>query len=67
LNGTITGSWNVERGIVDINKCAEALTYLYQNKELGKQMGKNGRDKVVREYTWKTNVESWKSFLRSIE
>ena len=66
MNGTITGSWTVERGLMDINDCAEKLEKLYQNPELRKQYGKNGRIAVLKEYTCDIVVEKWNKVLQSL-
>lgn len=55
----LTGSWNVERAIMDDNDAAEKLTYLYNNKDEAKQMGKNGREAVLRDYTWDIVMKQW--------
>lgn len=59
IDGTITGSWNVERGICSIKKCAEALKMFSDNPSMGEAMGKNGREAILKEYTWKINGERW--------
>lgn len=48
----ITGSWEVERGIADIDNCVEALDALYEDPEGRKIMGDNGRKAVLQKYTW---------------
>jgi len=62
-NGTITGSWNVERGIVDINLFSKAIDTLYSDIELRKKYGKEGREKVLRHYDWEIVNKSWKNYL----
>jgi glycosyltransferase involved in cell wall biosynthesis len=42
----------------DPNKIAEAINYIFKNKEQIKQMGKNGREAVLTKYNW--NIESKK-------
>lgn len=49
-NGTILGSWEVERGICDIQDAVDKLIYLYNNPEIRKQMGSNGRKAVLDKY-----------------
>ena len=56
MNGTITGSWEVERGICDVHDAANKITYLYNNPEVRKEMGKNGRKAVVEKYEFEKNV-----------
>jgi glycosyltransferase involved in cell wall biosynthesis len=52
MNGTIMGSWMVERGIMDIEDCAEKLFSIYNNPDIAKQMGKNGRKAVIEKYNF---------------
>jgi len=55
-NGTITGSWEVERGICDINDAANKIFTLYQDAPLRQKMGQNGRNAVMTKYDFKKNV-----------
>jgi len=55
-NGTLTGSWMVERGLMDINDAAEKIVLLYQNTELRKQMGQNGRKAVLEKYDFNKQI-----------
>lgn len=68
-NGTLTGSWEVERGMCDIIDCAEKLVYLYNNPEARKQMGLKGRKAVEDKYDFETIVgPAWeKLILESIK
>ena len=59
----LTGSWTVERGIMDIDKGAEALETLYNDKELRKQYGKTGREKVLKNYVWSVVGEQWDKLI----
>lgn len=63
MNGTITGSWVVERGIMDIKDAQAKLTILYYDKEMREEMGKNGRKAVLAEYDWNKVVEQWDELL----
>jgi D-inositol-3-phosphate glycosyltransferase len=63
VKSEITGSWNVERAIMDDEDGAECLTKIYNNPELGKSFGKVGREKVLKYYTWEQNIKLWKDFL----
>ena len=68
VNGTITGGWEVERGIMDINDAAEKMIHLYNNPELRKQMGKNGRKAVIEKYDFKKVVApQWKKLIESLK
>ena len=55
-NGTITGSWEVERGVCDVVDAANKIFYLYEHPVLREQMGKNGRKCVEDEYDFETVV-----------
>ncbi len=50
INGTITGGWEVERGIMDIHDAAEKLIWLYENPLERARMGQNGRKAVLEKY-----------------
>ena len=56
MNGTLTGSWNVERAFCDVNDAAEKIAYLYLNPEVRAQMGKNGRKAVEEKYDFFKHV-----------
>lgn len=62
-NGTITGSWNVERALMDINDCVVQLNKLYYDRNLLKQLGNVGREKVLKYYTWDKVIEDWRRLL----
>jgi glycosyltransferase involved in cell wall biosynthesis len=64
MNGTITGSWQVERGFCDIDDGVKCLVDLYLNPDLRKFMGKSGRKAVEREYDFKLVGEKWESILK---
>jgi glycosyltransferase involved in cell wall biosynthesis len=55
-NGTITGSWEVERGICDIHDAANKLVYLYENPNEREKMGQNGRKAVLEKYDFNNVV-----------
>ena len=67
MNGTLTGNWNVERGLMDVNKGVEALEKLYQDKQLRKDMGIIGRDKVLRFYDWNVVIPQWIKLINKIQ
>ena len=50
VNGTMTGSWEVERGMCDIDDAIKKLIFLKDNPELCKEYGKNGRKAVLEKY-----------------
>lgn len=51
IDGTITGSWAVERGICSIKDCALKLSKL-EDDELRKKLGENGVKNVKDKYSW---------------
>jgi len=48
-NGTLTGSWEVERGFCDINDAANKIIKL-ADPVLRKELGQNGRNAAVKKY-----------------
>jgi len=62
----LTGSWAVERGVMDIPKTVEALETLYNDKELRKKFGKVGREKVLKNYDWNVVGPMWDKLIRRI-
>jgi len=56
LNGTVTGSWEVERGFCSITDGAYKIEYLYKNPLTARQMGKMGREAVLSKYDFETIV-----------
>ena len=49
-NGTLTGSWEVERGFCDINDACKKIVHLYNNPDLRNEFGENGRNAVLTKY-----------------
>jgi glycosyltransferase involved in cell wall biosynthesis len=66
LSGEITGSWNVERGVMDIEDCASKLTKLYNESKLRKKYGKNGRKAILKHYSWDVVAKQWYDLLEKI-
>ncbi len=62
----LTGSWTVERGIMDIPKAAGALKTLYDDKKLREKFGKVGRAKVLKLYDWRVIIKEWDKLIRNI-
>jgi len=68
LNGTITGSWEVERGFCDLTDAANKLVWMYQNPEALKQMGKNGRQAVLSKYDFnKIVAPKWEKLFKELK
>ncbi len=63
-NGTMTGSWTVERGLMDVNDCAKKLEKLYNDPELRAKYGKVGREKAIRDYSWDKLIPMWEDFFK---
>lgn len=63
FEGTITGSWNVERGIMSINHAVECLNKLYYDKDLRETYSKNSLIKS-KNYTWKKIIPMWRTLFR---
>jgi len=64
MNGTITGSWEVERGICDINSAANQIIKLYNDPILCKRLGQNGRNAVLKKYDFQNVVApAWLKLL----
>ncbi len=59
IDGTLTGSWAVERGMCSIKDAAKKLKQLYDNPEERKVMGKNGRLAVLENYSWDVVGKMW--------
>lgn len=66
IDGTITGSWSVERGICSIKDGVKKLDWLYKHLEEAKQMGKNGRDAVLKDYNWDVIGPKWVNLVENL-
>jgi len=66
IKGEITGSWNVERGIMDEDKAAEILADLHSNPEKRKEMGKVGVEKVNKFYNWDVVIPQWDKLIKGM-
>ena len=65
MDSTMTGSWEVERGLCSAKDAARKLVYLYKNPELRKQMGENGRKAVLSKYDFNNIVgPAWENILK---
>lgn len=63
LNGTMTGSWEVERGICDIEHCAKQIKWLYDNPNWLEKYGECGREAILKKYDFKIIGEQWERVL----
>jgi len=59
LFNTLTGTWNVERGLADIYHGVTALNKIYYDRSLINTYGKTGRQKVLKYYTWDVVMPQW--------
>lgn len=66
IDGTITGSWNVERGICSIKDASNKLQIIKDDKVLAKQFGINGREAVLKNYDWKIVLNKWISIINML-
>ncbi|MEK7113026.1 MAG: glycosyltransferase, partial [Patescibacteria group bacterium] len=66
MNGTLTGSWNVERAFCDVNDACEKITYLAMNPQVREQMGKNGRKIVLEKYDFEKVGEQFEQLFLSL-
>jgi glycosyltransferase involved in cell wall biosynthesis len=65
FNGTMTGSWEVERGFCSITDAADKIYQLYTDPSLRETLGKNGRDAVERYYSFSDHIgPSWEEILK---
>ena len=62
----LTGNWNVERGIMDIDEAVKCLDILYNDKDLRNEMGKVGREKVLKNYSWNVVIPQWNNLIKKI-
>jgi len=63
MNGTMTGSWEVERGLCSITDCAKKVKQIHDNPEEAKAMGLNGRKAVLENYTFDIVGKAWEELL----
>lgn len=66
VNDEITGTWNVERAVMDIKDCVRCLNELYTSPELRTRMGEAGRKKAEEVYAWPKIIQQWKVLLRKL-
>lgn len=66
LAAEITGSWNVERGVMDVDDAVKCLNTLYSSPKVREEMGKNGRKAVLEEYNWEKVAEDWNQLLTGL-
>lgn len=62
----LLGNWNVGRAMMSIKDGADKMVKFYNNPQLCKTYGKNGRVAVLRDYTWSNVANQWDALLRSM-
>lgn len=63
MDGTITGSWEVERGFCSIKDAVDKLVYLYNNPKECEMMGLNGRKSVLEKYDFNIIAKKWEEII----
>lgn len=63
INGTLTGSWQVERGMCSVIDCAKKVEWLYKNPVRSQDMGRNGRKAVLEKYDFRVVGKQWENLL----
>lgn len=67
INGTITGGWNVERGIASVSDTVTKLNMLYNDREMLKKFSDNSVIKAKKYYDWDTVViPMWEQLFREM-
>ena len=66
LDGTITGSWEVERGICSIKDACEKVNFIYKNPVIARQMGKNGRRAVEEKYDFELVGKQFEQLFKEL-
>lgn len=67
FNGTIVGTWEVERAFADIFDGVEKLNKLYHDRKLRDEFGKNARQAVLKNYDWDNVVgPAWVKYMEEI-
>jgi glycosyltransferase involved in cell wall biosynthesis len=62
----LTGTWNVERGIMGIPAAVNALNELYASKSLREQLGIVGREKMKLIYDWPVVLDQWDQLFQKV-
>ncbi len=63
LEGTILGSWQVDRGVASINDAVKKLNLLYNDQKLRQKYSKNSI-KNSKKYEWGEIIKQWKKVLK---
>ena len=63
INGTLTGTWCVERGLMDVHHADECITKIKNSPELWQKYSLAGRQKALKIYDWKIVGEQWNNLI----
>lgn len=66
LAAEVTGSWLVDRAVIDIEHGVEQLNRLYGDDALRLKLGSNGRKAVIEHYDWDKVIVQWNNLLESM-
>ena len=64
LSTEVTGSWMVDRAVMDVDDCVDKINKLYKDENLRREYGKNGRKKVERLYSWPNIIDQWDKLFK---
>lgn len=64
FNGTMTGSWEVERGLCDIEHGAKQIKFIHDNPDKAKSMGECGRKAILEKYDFEVVGKQWEEILK---
>lgn len=67
LSSEVVGSWNVDRGVCDIEDGVQKLEKLYQKENLRRQYGEIGRRKVLDYYSYEKIMPVWADKLNKLK
>ncbi len=60
----VTGSWNVNRAVIDVDDCVKKIEKLYKDENLRIKYGENGRKKVEKFYQWDKIIPMWDKLFK---
>lgn len=63
MDGVLTGSWNVERGVMSVYNAADKMTFLYNNSAVRETYARVGREKVLKYYNWNVVIDMWDEYF----
>ena len=66
LDGTLTGSWMVERGVCSIYDAVMKLNMMKHFPDKMKEYGLNGRKAVLEKYNWNVTIKKWIDVLTKL-